>query len=202
MEGKVLGRIGMFTSLLFPAMWAIAAKLDKDWTFGHNSLSAMGVSSVPLTAILFNVACIVTGALIVLYFYELAKKDHGGGVAGAYIASLSGVFLSMVGVFNLNTGAFHYFFATVFGLLATTGVVFYTMRDINRRCGPQSILTFTMLLLGLFVTLNFRFEIWEPIVVILGLAWLFLFSVGTFKPTWFWRVVIDFIESEIEQHEN
>lgn len=30
MEGKVLGRIGMFTSLLFPAMWAIAAKLDKD----------------------------------------------------------------------------------------------------------------------------------------------------------------------------
>ena len=202
MEDGVLGRIGMFTSLFFPAMWAIAAKLDGEWSFGHNSLSDMGVSSNPVTAIMFNVACIVTGALIMLYFYALAKKDDGGGVAGAYIASISGFFLAMVGVFNLNTGAFHYFFATTFGLLTTTGVVFYTMRDINRRRGPQSVLTFTLLVIGLFVTLNYVFEIWEPIVVILGLIWLFLFSVGTFKPTRFWRVVIDFLESEIEEHED
>ncbi len=201
MDDRILGRIGMFTSLFFPAMWAIAAKLDGEWSFGHNSLSDMGVSSNLMTAIMFNVACIVTGALIMLYFYELAKRDNGGGVAGAYIASISGFFLAMVGVFNLNTGAFHYFFATTFGFLATAGVVFYTMRDINRRRGPQSVLTVVLLIIGLYVTLTSIFEVWEPIVVILGLIWLFLFSVGTFKPTRFWRVVIELIESEIKEHE-
>ncbi len=154
----------------------------------------MGISAEPVTAVLFNAACIVTGISILIFFYLLAEEDTGGGVAGAYIASASGIFLSFVGVFNLNTGAFHYFFATAFGVLAVMGVILYTMRDMNKGRGVQSAMTFVMLCLGLFAVVRFEFELWEPIVVILGLVWLFLFSIGLFKPTGFWRVIFELID--------
>ncbi len=194
MKAETLGRFGMVISLFFSGMWAIAANADPNWTFGSMSLSDMGISSVSVTAVFFNVGCIVTGILLLLFFYLLAKEDTGGGVAGAYIASFSGIFLSFVGIFNLNTGAYHYFFATTFGVLATMGVILYTMRDMNKDRGIQSAITFIMLCLGMFAVMRFEFELWEPIVVILGLVWLFLFSIGLFKPTFFWRVIKELIE--------
>ena len=173
MEFPELKRIIPLTVIMpifFATMWILSATIDGKWTFGVNSLSDMGISENAVSAFLFNFGCIVAGLggfVISLATFAYGKKFlRFGGI----VAAASFLFLSLVGVFTLNTYEAHSFVASTFGVLLFISIVLSSISDYKVSWYLYFDIPFIVAVAA--VVLTQPFPLWEAITVISSLIWI------------------------------
>jgi hypothetical membrane protein len=156
--------------IFFATMWILSATIDGKWTFGVNSLSDMGISENAVCAFLFNFGCVVAGLggfVISLATFAYGKKTlRFGGI----VAAVSFLFLSLVGVFTLNTFEAHSFVASTFGVLLFISIVLSSVSDYKVSWYLYFDIPFIVTVAA--VVLTQPFPLWEAITVIGSLIWI------------------------------
>ena len=170
----------MSAVILFCTCWMTAALADPDWVLGEKSLSRMGISDVPLTANLFNIACITCGGLGLVP--AVSKTKHSAG-----IDRLSGVLLVMgcislmcVGIVQINDAVdvcLHDVFAFMFFGSAMSALVTSIVADLRSghvRYGAVTLGSVVLFFIAYFTT---QFGVYEAIGVLGIMVWMALQSV-------------------------
>ena len=114
----LIGTAGLLAAIVFALCWYTAALSDPAWVFGTNYLSDLGVSDYENAHRFFNIGCLVTGILFVLFGAGLiaSKRDRVSLTAGA-LAVVSGVCVSLIGIVTSDAGDPHAYIAyAAFGI--------------------------------------------------------------------------------------
>lgn len=131
--GVILGLIGV----IVPSLVYRGTRGEK-YSFLNHYISELGETGVSRLAWLFNLALILSGICIVIAFVCLGLVLPGfWAKAGLVLGVITGVALSMVGVFPMNKMEYHGKAAIAYfrgGL--TTGLVFLVCHDTAKRGKP------------------------------------------------------------------
>ena len=154
--------------LFFAVMWILSATTDGEWAFGVKSLSDMGISENPLSAFLFNFACIFTGLSgTVIGFGSFAYGKRTMRIGGV-LYMISMVFLAMVGVFTLPQ-TMHYIVASSFGIIFALSVLVSSVSD--WKCSWFFYFDIAFIIAGAIIVGTQPFPVWEAIMVIGAMLW-------------------------------
>lgn len=171
-ELKVFEYLAFIMPVFFAVMWILSATIEGKWTFGVNSLSDMGVSENAVSAFLFNFGCIAAGLggfVIGIGTYAYGKRTLK---IGGLIAALSFIFLSLVGVFTLNTFSMHSFVASTFGVLLFISMVLSSVSDF--RVSWYLYFDIPFIIAVAIIVLTQPFAVWEAITVIGAMVWILM----------------------------
>lgn len=164
--------VALVSSVSYFVLWFTSAAVDGTWAFGEKSISDLGISSNPISAVLFNTACIFSGALALVHghgwFYNCNGKCRIGGI----FLAISGVFLAMVGIFTLNSGNIHAISSFVMGVFACLAIAVGFVNDYLNRRVKYMAFTLAIAIIFLISVLFFNFNINEPIIVTCALIWI------------------------------
>lgn len=153
-------RLGSALAVVVPfilsASFATGVVLQTSAGQTYYCLSNLGVSGVPYVPYFFNVPLILSGIAVIIFAVALARVVRGGRLflAGAVLLIVSGVFVSLVGVFTqANLGLHDFVSNTQFAIFPISviliGVSF--LRNGLRREGFVSVvIPIVMVPLALF----------------------------------------------------
>ncbi len=94
------GAIGLGAAFIFSVIWVVAAAADPSWVVGEDYVSKLGVSSVDLTADLFNYGCMLVGILMFVYGIGKAYAYRSAECASGMLVAIAGVLLFLIGVIH------------------------------------------------------------------------------------------------------
>jgi hypothetical membrane protein len=149
--------IGMILPFLFGSMWIVAIMVNGNWILGEDTLSELGgqVSS----RWIFNSAAIASGVMGAIFstaLYLRFRSEFLGRAGGAMMA-LASIFLTLVGVFPIDTGTPHSIASVAFfGLAALSAIMIeFPLRNAVGTGGIPSVVTIWILVVSfsaLFLT--------------------------------------------------
>ncbi|MGC9517214.1 MAG: DUF998 domain-containing protein [Methanomicrobiales archaeon] len=157
----------------------------------NNYLSDLGNSSYNSTGYLFfNLGCIITGMLLILFFYNLKKyfkpvpPRHKLLIISQIVGIYASFSLIMVGVFSEDYGFIHWIWSASF---FTSLMITLILININILKDPQftnkiAYYGFFVVIINLCFIIIYLLKIWdltplfEWITVILSLGWLLLIA--------------------------
>ena len=174
-ELKMFGYIAMAAPVLFVVVWMMSATFDGSWRFGVNSLSDLGISDNAVSAFLFNFGCMTTGILGMIVGFGLFEYGRRTLKVGGVIYIIGMLFLSLVGVFTLDTYDAHYFVASTFSLIIGVGVFVSSLSDWKVSWylyADVVLMAFTAI-----IVLVTPFETWEPVATITSMIWIFIMGI-------------------------
>lgn len=174
-ELKMFGYIAMAAPVLFVVVWMMSAAFDGSWRFGVNSLSDLGISDNAVSAFLFNFGCMTTGILGMIVGFGLFEYGRRTLKVGGVIYIIGMLFLSLVGVFTLDTYDAHYFVASTFSLIIGVGVFVSSLSDWKVSWylyADVVLMAFTAI-----IVLVTPFETWEPVATITSMIWIFIMGI-------------------------
>jgi hypothetical membrane protein len=114
---------GLIASIVFTAMWALAAITDGHWQLGRMTLSELGDRS-RAGALLFNSGAIITGLLALLFalgLYRVLSTTTLGKV-GSVTLAIGAVLLVGIGLFPIDTDEPHTVLSYSFFLMAAVSM--------------------------------------------------------------------------------
>jgi len=175
---------GIFASISFYVLLALAIWIDGDWRFGSDFLSDLGAPG-PF-AWLFNSAVMILGALGIVFtwfLYPFVSWSRLGKIA-TITFDLGCVFLILVGVFPIDTGDLHDNVSWAFFILIVLSLMLMMVpfRDHRTLGRPGFIATLAVVLLTIIDLLMvysrmMRYELCEALVVLCLTAWVMVISV-------------------------
>lgn len=118
--------------VFFIVMWTASAITDGTWTFGNNTLSELGISNNPVSAVLFNTGCILTGLVVAISGVIRYKCGERKIISALF--TLDGTLLLLIGVFTLDVLPVHMTVAISFCVVSlllathTAGALFLKRR--------------------------------------------------------------------------
>ena len=171
--------IALVMPFVFTVLWISSALVDGEWRFGFNSLSEMGISDDTVGAFLFNFACIISGISGIIFGFGIFAYGKSVIRLGGALFTFSLLFLSLVGVFNLNFGDVHYFVASTFGLVLGISFVFLSLKDWGHIV--YLIVDVTFIAVCIIFTLDTPFTVWEPTLIISSMVWIFFLGVKMYR---------------------
>ena len=174
-ELKMFGYIAMAAPVLFVVVWMMSAAFDGSWWFGVNSLSDLGISDNAVSAFLFNFGCMTTGILGMIVGFGLFEYGRRTLKVGGVIYIIGMLFLSLVGVFTLDTYDAHYFVASTCSLIIGVGVFVSSLSDWKVSWylyADVVLMAFTAI-----IVLVTPFETWEPVATITSIIWIFIMGI-------------------------
>ena len=174
-ELKMFGYIAMAAPVLFVVVWMMSAAFDGSWWFGVNSLSDLGISDNAVSAFLFNFGCMTTGILGMIVGFGLFEYGRRTLKVGGVIYIIGMLFLSLVGVFTLDTYDAHYFVASTSSLIIGVGVFVSSLSDWKVSWylyADVVLMAFTAI-----IVLVTPFETWEPVATITSIIWIFIMGI-------------------------
>lgn len=168
-ELRFFAAIGIISPIFFSSMWAMSAMFDGTWTFGADSLSRMGISENPLSAFLFNSACMITGIFGMVFGFGISHYGKkANSISGSFFCVAS-FFLTLVGVFTMDQGIVHYIVASMFAILLAIGAVFSFVGDLGFSWHPYADAVFFTVSFALILTQPF--PLWEAVLTIGAMLW-------------------------------
>lgn len=170
-KGRILSVMYIVSPFIFMILWILSAVTDGEWKFGELSLSTLGISDNALSAALFNIACILMGAMIIISGY-LIHRINGARYIPLIIAA-DGLMLLCVGIFTKAPATYdiHYTVAITFGVIGSLLVVHCIGIRVMRK---QYTVPVILALLGLIALVSMcflEFPLAEAIAVIIGMCW-------------------------------
>lgn len=163
---------GILGAVFFTIVWTAAVIVDGHWTFGEETLSALGGDRPG--AVIFNLGVITEGLLGLLFsigFYRL--NDGLLHRAGSAVLVLSTVFLIAVGIFPVTTGALHDISSYAFFGLALLALLLLIFPLKNQR--SFGVLGAGLTVVLVIISLSFLFTspipLTEAVAVICLLIW-------------------------------
>ena len=171
--------IALVMPFVFVALWIASALVDGEWRFGYNSLSEMGISDDTVGAFLFNFACIISGISGIVFGFGIFAYGKSVIRLGGALFTISHLFLSLVGVFNLNFGDVHYFVASTFGLVLGISYVFLSLKDWGHWL--YLIVDIVFITVCVVFTVDTPFTVWEPALIISAMVWIFIIGVKMYR---------------------
>ncbi len=164
--------VALAGSIAYFSLWIASAIVDGNWVYGEKSLSDLGISENAIAAVLFNLACIFSGAMGMVHghgwFYNCTGKCKIGGI----FLALSGLFLALIGIFTLNAGFIHNLISFIMGVFACLAIAVGFVNDLlNKRIWYMAFtLTIAIIFLVSITCLDFNHN--EPIIVSCSLLWI------------------------------
>jgi hypothetical membrane protein len=114
---------GILVGACFPLVLAIAVFADGNWQFDVNTLSDLGISRTALAANLFNIGCMVSGILVILFSLGKLYIKNGADSASAFVLALGGVLLFGIGIFSKNYDIHNLLACSFFFLVAIAMII-------------------------------------------------------------------------------
>ena len=161
-----------FGMVFFAVCWIAAALADPSWEFGVATMSELGISDT-VAKYWFLAGCVGAGFCLTLYgILEVSTTANKIHRYVYYILQLAGILLVGVGVFTMDFGRMHSFFAVTFFLTMAIVMVVYASYAVNEKRMFMSM--FTWIILGIAVVLLAitPIALVEPISVILFAIWI------------------------------
>lgn len=161
-----------FGMVFFAVCWIAAALADPSWEFGVATMSELGISDT-VAKYWFLAGCVGAGFCLTLYgIFEVSTTTNKIHRYVYYILQLAGILLVGVGVFTMDFGRMHSFFAVTFFLTMAIVMVVYASYAVNEKKMFMSM--FTWIILGFAVVLLAitPIALVEPISVILFAIWI------------------------------
>jgi hypothetical membrane protein len=191
-----LTSVGSFLAILISFLSALASFLlyNGSYSILNNWISDLGSSGKnPNGYIYFDVGCILTGISIIISAVGLVKwttsnrKQEHLILLSRRCGFLMAFALIMVGIFSEDYGRIHYFWASIYFILA---FIFLIIVNIALKNHPSYILwiyyyTFVSILINFVfifsVIIGFHIPILEWLAVLSGLLWIGLIGYNTLK---------------------
>ena len=168
---------GISGAFLFSVVWILAVSADTTWTFGINTLSDLGVSSVAIAADLFNFGCISTGLLMMVFGLGKTRSPYPHDSASGVLFMIAGLFLALVGVFPSDNRDIHLFVAYTFFTVATIAIVVSVVGDGKYGRNISAAMGGCIVLIGIASAFFQTIEGLEAICVMCFLAWVVIDSI-------------------------
>ncbi len=170
----VFAALGLFTAFAFAVILAIAINADPNWVYGENTLSDLGVSSVQLSADLFNYGCIIVGALICIFGLGKAGCEFRENRASGCMIAISGIFLLMIGFISkdFGNGNLHELIAYLVFLFLLVAVVLSAIGDMKEGNRLGGAITATLLLIALGSCVGMDLASVEVVAVACAILWI------------------------------
>ena len=167
-----IGLLAMLAAVATLISFATAIFMDPNWTFGVDTLSALGISTVPGVADLFNLTCIIGGIVLFIIGVIRMLKKSGLDMAVAVLLALSGIFLVGVGLVHLDSSG-HVCIASTYGILIILAIVISMIADWQkgRKLTAVTTIVFVVIMMG---CVPMPFPALEVIAIALACAWMFL----------------------------
>lgn len=164
--------IGMASAALFVILNIIGILIDGTWR-PHNMLCSLGTSDSELVSTLFTLNCVISGIGLIVCGCGIARRRIGPWVTLAYVCvALIGIFLILIGVFDMDTDIHEPFaFGVAFMMGATMAIM--SVDDIIRHRFGWVFVSATIAL-GLLGVLLFIPEYGQFISLISMLSWTLL----------------------------
>jgi hypothetical membrane protein len=164
---------GILAGALLPLAFAVAIFADGNWTFNVNTLSDLGISSVEFAAKLFNCACIVGGALILIFGIGKAYTKKNLDAASGLFMAVGGICLALVGIANKGDDyEIHVLVATIFFTLCFISIILSMASDAMHGRKFTVAMSAAVLVTVLMVIPGFAFPGVEVIGVVALCIWL------------------------------
>lgn len=104
----MLEMLGFLAPLFYILMWFISAICWRDWKFGVNYMSDLGVCPSFKARIAFNAGCVIAGFAFAFYsFYNLTGADSIVTVLELLTGGLMGFFFGLIGIVDENKRPYH-----------------------------------------------------------------------------------------------
>ncbi len=170
---KIMVLAGVVGAAFFAVVWTAAVIVDGHWTFGEETLSALG-GDRPGAAI-FNAGVIIEGLLGLLFsvgFYRL--NDGLMHRTGATVLALSTLALIAVGIFPVTAGAVHDIASYAFFGLALLALLLLILPLKNQEYFGNigAGLTAALVIVSLSFLFTSPIPLTEAVAVICLLLWL------------------------------
>ena len=164
--------IGTISIALFLILNATGIFLDGTWR-PHNMLCSLGTSDSEFVSTLFTLNCVISGIGLIVCGCGIARRRIGPWVTLAYVCvALIGIFLILIGVFDMDTDIHEPFaFGVAFMMGATMAIM--SVDDIIRHRFGWAFVSATIAL-GLLGVLLFIPEYGQFISLISMLSWTLL----------------------------
>jgi len=183
---------GFTVTILYSAVWIVAAALDGKWIFGINALSDLGACNTPASVILFNYGCVLTGFSGCWFGYGIMKYEKGPLYLAGLFTCIGTLFLMGVGAIPETFGTPHMFCAATFGLMAVLAMISSSIGDFLKGRWQYALSSVILVLIVIIVSVSMsmmgqRFGLYEAIDIICVLIWVGIQSYKYYK-------IIGFIE--------
>jgi len=172
-----IGIFGLAGVAFFAVCWIIAATGDPGWVFGESMISDLGASGLD-TEVVFNSGCILGGMLVLISGIGMTTvKKEKIYFASGIIVALTGVFLTMIGLFPEDVGSAHVIFALLVFAALLAGMIVTAIGDLVYGEKIYFGINVVLILLVPFIAFTQSFEFLEAATAILGLIWLSVHSI-------------------------
>lgn len=166
--------IGILAAFVFAVILVVAANADSSWVYGENMLSDLGISSVQMTADLFNYGCIIVGILVFVYGIGKAYCETKCNRASGCMLAITGIFLILIGYIHsdFGNGNTHDTIAVLLFLFLFVAMVLSAIGDWRDGYRLNSALSVIMILIVMASMVGMNLESIEVIFVACALVWL------------------------------
>jgi len=172
-----IGIFGLAGVTFFAVCWIIAAVGDPGWAFGENMISDLGASGLDTEGI-FNIGCIIGGMLVLVSGIGMTTiKKEKIYFASGIITALTGVFLTMIGLFPEDVGDAHVIFAFLVFASLLAGMIVTAVGDLIYGKKIYFGIGIVLIVLVPFIAFTQSLAFLEAAVAILGLIWLSVHSI-------------------------
>lgn len=158
--------------VFFAICWISAALADRTWEFGVQTMSELGISDTA-ARYWFLIGCVGTGFCVTLYgMIEAANATLGLQRYFYRILPLAGVLLIGIGIFTMDFGKIHGFFAITFFLTIYVAMIVYALYATYEKKTLISAITWIIIVIGAILLVLTKIAFVEPVFVILFMVWI------------------------------